>query len=106
MSVLEYRGRSASSGLAMAPLRKIYPVKALYIPENEISDVEADFKQLKEAVQQARLRVDLWKDSMRDRLEDSELAIYDAYDQMLQDPELMNQTLDFVQETKKNSLVE
>ena len=103
MSVLEYRGRSASSGLAMAPLRKIYPVKALYIPENEISDVEADFKQLKEAVQQARLRVDLWKDSMRDRLEDSELAIYDAYDQMLQDPELMNQTLDFVQETKKNS---
>ena len=103
MSVLEYRGRSASSGLAMAPLRKIYPVKALYIPENEISDVEADLKQLKEAVQQARLRVDLWKDSMRDRLEDSELAIYDAYDQMLQDPELMNQTLDFVQETKKNS---
>lgn len=103
MSVLEYRGRSASSGLAMAPLRKIYPVKVLYIPENEISDVEADFKQLKEAVQQARLRVDLWKDSMRDRLEDSELAIYDAYDQMLQDPELMNQTLDFVQETKKNS---
>ena len=103
MSVLEYRGRSASSGLAMAPLRKIYPVKALYIPENENSDVEADFKQLKEAVQQARLRVDLWKDSMRDRLEDSELAIYDAYDQMLQDPELMNQTLDFVQETKKNS---
>ena len=103
MSDLEYHGRSASSGLVMAPLRKIYPAKALYIPDHLISDVEADFMRFKEAVDKARLRVDSWKDSMRGKLEESELALYEAYDQMLQDPELMKQTKEFIQKTKKNS---
>src|SRR6056300_325685 len=103
MSVLEYRGRSASSGLVMAPVRKIYPAKPLDIPEHVISDVEADFTRLEDAVKQARMRVASWKDSMRGRLEESELALYEAYDQMLQDPELFNQTKDFIRETKKNS---
>jgi phosphotransferase system enzyme I (PtsI) len=87
----------------MAPLRKIYPAKALYIPDHLISDVEADFMRFKEAVDKARLRVDSWKDSMRGKLEESELALYEAYDQMLQDPELMKQTKEFIQKTKKNS---
>jgi phosphotransferase system enzyme I (PtsI) len=103
MSDLEYHGRSASSGLVMAPVQKIYPAKALYIPDHLISDVEADFMRFKEAVDKARLRVDSWKDSMRGKLEESELALYEAYDQMLQDPELMKQTKEFIQKTKKNS---
>lgn len=103
MSDLEFHGRSASSGLVMAPVRKIYPAKPLDIPEHVISDVEADFTRLEDAVKQARMRVASWKDSMRGRLEESELALYEAYDQMLQDPELLNQTKDFIRETKKNS---
>jgi phosphotransferase system enzyme I (PtsI) len=87
----------------MAPVRKIYPAKPLDIPEHVISDVEADFTRLEDAVKQARMRVASWKDSMRGRLEESELALYEAYDQMLQDPELLNQTKDFIRETKKNS---
>lgn len=103
MSDLEFHGRSASSGLVMAPVRKIYPAKPLDIPEHVISDVEADFTRLEDAVKQARMRVASWKDSMRGRLEESELALYEAYDQMLQYPELLNQTKDFIRETKKNS---
>jgi len=103
MSDLEFHGRSASSGLVMAPVRKIYPAKPLDIPEHVVSDVEADFTRLEESIYQARLRVESWKDSMGIRLEESELALYDAYDQMLQDPELINQTQDFIRETKKNS---
>jgi len=103
MSDVEFHGRSASSGLVMAPVRKIYPAKPLDIPEHVVSDVEADFTRLEESIYQARLRVESWKDSMGIRLEESELALYDAYDQMLQDPELINQTQDFIRETKKNS---
>ena len=98
-----YTGKVVSKGIAIAPARKVALPPKLVVPDHGIKDLKHEQALFGNALAQARDYVKRWKALMVGRLEGAALELYDAYDEMLQDPELVVQTKDLIESSSKNA---
>ncbi|MEK9750344.1 MAG: phosphoenolpyruvate--protein phosphotransferase [Flavobacteriaceae bacterium] len=98
-----YTGKVVSKGIAIAPARKVALPPELFVPDHGIEDLKHEQALFDKALAGARDYVSRWKATMNGRLEGEALELYDAYDEMLQDPELVIQTKDLIDSSSKNA---
>ena len=98
-----YTGKVVSKGIAIAPARKVALPPKLVVPDHGIEDLKHEQALFDKALAGARDYVNRWKATMTGRLEGEALELYDAYDEMLQDPELVIQTKDLIESSSKNA---
>ena len=98
-----YTGKVVSKGIAIAPARKVALPPELVVPDHGIEDLKHEQVLFDKALAGARDYVSRWKATMNGRLEGEALELYDAYDEMLQDPELVIQTKDLIESSSKNA---
>jgi phosphoenolpyruvate-protein phosphotransferase len=98
-----YTGKVVSKGIAIAPARKVALPPELVVPDHGIEDLKHEQALFDKALAGARDYVSRWKATMNGRLEGEALELYDAYDEMLQDPELVIQTKDLIESSSKNA---
>lgn len=98
-----YTGKVVSKGIAIAPARKVALPPKLVVPDHGIKDLKHEQSLFDNALAGARDYVRQWKAAMTGRLEGEALELYEAYDEMLQDPELVVQTKDLINSSSKNA---
>jgi phosphotransferase system enzyme I (PtsI) len=88
------QGISASPGIVSGIVKKLTTTSEVLIPSFSISNVDLEKERLLKAIDEAKLSLELAKRKMARKLSSEQLEIYDAHISILEDPELLNQTID------------
>ena len=94
------KGISASVGIALGPVFIVENEKPLVVLKQKCSSVEDEIDRLTSALLAAQNKVLEQKNTMINTLSSEELELYDAYLEILKDPELKANTIGYIQEEK------
>ena len=94
------KGISASVGIALGPVFIVENEKPLVVLKQKCSSVEDEIDRLTSALLAAQNKVLEQKNTMINTLSSEELELYDAYLEILKDPELKANTIGYIQEKK------
>ncbi|MDW8226922.1 MAG: phosphoenolpyruvate--protein phosphotransferase [Anaerolineales bacterium] len=81
------RGIAASPGIAIGPAHVFQP-EDLHVPVQFVSNPEAEWQRMQEAFQKAKNQLQEIASQAAGRLQQQDVAIFEAHLQMLEDPEL------------------
>ena len=96
------KGISASVGIALGPIFIIENEKPLEVIKQKCSSVEVEIDKLTSSLSATQAKVLGLKSAMANTLSSEELELYDAYLEILKDPELKANTIDYIKEEKCN----
>jgi phosphoenolpyruvate-protein phosphotransferase/dihydroxyacetone kinase phosphotransfer subunit len=95
-------GIPVSEGVAVGKLY-FYEKPSPPIPDNVPQDAHAEWKCLQSAIEKTRLVIQQRQVRLRERLSASEIAIFDAHQLILQDPELLQSARKYILENGMNA---
>ena len=101
-NIITLKGISASVGIALGPIFIIENEKPLVVIKQKCSSVEVEIDKLTSSLSAAQAKVLGQKSAMVNTLSSKELELYDAYLEILKDPELKANTIDYIKEEKCN----
>jgi len=100
--IITLKGISASVGIALGPIFIIENEKPLEVIKQKCSSVEVEIDKLTSSLSATQAKVLGLKSAMANTLSSEELELYDAYLEILKDPELKANTIDYIKEEKCN----
>ena len=90
-----FEGMQGAAGIAIGTAVVTYPKAELHkVPERKASDVEAEIKKFRAAVDKTREDISKITGRLTDRLQREELALFDAYLHMLDDTAISGEVID------------
>jgi phosphoenolpyruvate-protein phosphotransferase len=91
------RGIAASPGIAIGPVRRYEPQR-LVVRQKHIDDVQYELARLEAALEQAKRDVQVLSERARHNVSANEVAIFEAHEMFLNDPELLQQVRTTIQQ--------
>ena len=98
--IITLKGITASAGIALGPIFIIENEKPLQVIKQKCSSVEVEIDKLTSSLSATQAKVLGQKSVMVNTLSSKELELYDAYLEILKDPVLKANTIDYIKKEK------
>ena len=93
----------ASSGLAIGNAKLILHINSIIVPKKRIAKPEKEINVFKKAILSATKKTNSLKKNLSASLPKQELEIYEAYSSIINDPEVIEKTINYVKQEKCNA---